>query len=421
MAGRRLESWMGCTSAEGKTVAEVREPQKFVDARQPAQRVVWVASAFGYDGDLLYYRDLLAEFASRFPRGAALVARDFPVERYPELPLIPMLKFHLVGRTERKVGDITYTGNRRVPSLRSWVDLVRMRPDVLLVIEFSFTALLSLLAAKVARSRVVLLIESDPSYRGAPSGTLNLVVKRFFGRRANAVLVSNEAGERFVRDTLGVSPERIVVGPYLTSVPTRAVEAVPERMVPAPRPPEEPTRFLFLNSITARKGLVELVDALAATPASARSQWCLDVVGSGPEEGAVRARVVDQGLQDNVVFHGRASFEETGRRYAHADVVVCPTLADYRSLSGFEAVNAGKPVVVSCHDGAHEEILKYAPVARVVDPRDVESFALVLEEFILDRDALQQALVAARAVPEQFSLSTAGRNLSRAVALASSP
>ncbi|TFD31726.1 glycosyltransferase family 4 protein [Cryobacterium cryoconiti] len=375
------------------------------------ERVAWVSGAYGYNGELVYFQDIFAEFLRRFPNGIIPVAKDFPVGRYPGLALSPILAFHRLGRTRRNVGDITYIGVRRLPTAATWVRLIRLRADVFILIEFSPTSLVGFLIARATRRRIVLLIESDPSYRGAPSGRLSLAIKKFVAERVDAVLVSNEIGANFVRDTLRVSEAKTVVGPYLTSCPAPLTEGAP-----AERPPGV-VRILFLNSLTARKGLAELIQALAAV-AGARTRWVLDVVGTGIELEAIRRQVDALGLGDNVVFHGRVAYTGIGPFYSSADLVVCPTLADYRSLGGFEAVNAGKPVLVSCYDGAHQEILRYAPAARLIDPRDTASFTSVLEQFILDEPALEAARRAAGSPPEQFSMTSVGGNLQSAVLLA---
>lgn len=379
------------------------------------KRVAWISGAYGYNGELVYYQDIFAQFQRRFPNGVVPVARDFPVERYPGLPLVPVLGFHRLGRTSRSVGDVTYTGVRRIPTAVSWLRLARLRVDAFILIEFSPTALTGFLLAKALRKRTLLLIESDPSYRGAPGGRKSLAIKRFVSKRVDAVLVSNEIGAAFVRSSLRVPVDKTVVGPYLTSQPP----GLPTERAADDAPDPRLVRILFLNSVTPRKGLTELVEALAAVDVAARSRWVLDVVGSGSELEVIRRRVDDLGLRDNVVFHGRAAYDDTGRHYAAADFVVCPTLADYRSLGGFEAVNAGKPVLISKYDGAHQEILQHAPGARLIDPRDPIGFARVLEGFLCDPQALEAAQHVARVPPPQFSLDRVGENLQRAVSLAS--
>src|SRR3712207_7328303 len=55
--------------------------------------------------------------------------------------------------------------------------------------------------------------------RRPPRSTLFPYTTLFRSRRSHAVLTSNQHGARFCRDVLGVPRARLIVGPYLTSVP----------------------------------------------------------------------------------------------------------------------------------------------------------------------------------------------------------
>lgn len=373
-------------------------------------RVAWVSGAYGYNGDLIYFRDIFAEFAKHFPAGIVPVDRLFPVERYPELPLVPILAFIRLGRSRRRVGDVEYLGVYRIPTIGAVTRLLRTRAHAHILIEFSPTSLTGFVVARLARRRTVLLLESDPGFRGAPGGRISLAIKRYVARRADAVIVSNRFGERFLRERLGVTHDRVVVGPYLTSAPA-------EPPGPDAALPSRTARILFLNSVTRRKGVGMLVEALAELPPEVRDSWTLDVVGSGDELEPLVRRVAELGLTERVTFHGRVAYADTGRYYARADLVVCPTLADYRSLNGFEAVNAGKPLLISCYDGAHDEIARVAEAATVIDPRDLRSLTDALAA-ALDPAALAQAKLVAADVPPDFTIRRVGENLARAVTIA---
>lgn len=394
-------------------------PSDVRDAGAPsAARVAWISGTYGFSGDLAYWREIFGRFAADFPEGFVPVARDFPVERYPELPLRPILDFHFIGRTSRQVGTVTYDGRLRVPTVRTLLRLVRMRLDALLLIEFSPTALCGFAVAKVTRARTVLLVESDPSYRGAPQSRAVRTLKRFVARHVDVVLVSNEIGAQFVRRDLGVTGAKLRIGPYLTSSPAHpSVTSVTTTPLVSAASPDEPARLLFLNSVSPRKGLRQLIDALAAADVDS-SRWRLDIVGDGPELDSIRVHLDELHLTERCTFHGRVGYEGTPAFYEAADVVVCPTLADYRSLAGFEAVNAGKPLIMSRYDGAHVELEQFGGYVVVVDPQDAAGFAAALGDLLRDPDTLRDAAAKARNVPVCFSMETIASNISGAVTAA---
>lgn len=379
-------------------------------AGQPARErvtdpvVVWVSGAFGYAGELLYFEDIFRGFAASFARAVVPVASDFPVERYPGLPLRPMMRFARLGRMRRQVRGIEYHSIRRFPTPASLWRIARLRPAAMLLTEFSFVSLACFVTAKLVRSKTVILVESDPGYRGAPPSRLARAVKAAVARSADAVLVSNESGARYLTGTLGVERSKLTIGPYLTSDPAG----------PPPTPTAGrtgPVRFLFLNSVTRRKGVEELLRAFALADPTVSRSWRLDVFGSGDYEEAARALAAELGLADNVVFHGRVAYRSAGNCYRDCDVVVSPTLADYRSLSGFEAVNAGRPLLISLHDGASDELARLAPAVNVVDPSDIRGFAEALRPLLIRSAALAAQQAAAMRLPEQFTMASVVRNV----------
>jgi len=367
-------------------------------------RAVWVSGAFGFGDDLAYFREVLGQFARRFPGSAVLVREGYPVERYPELPLAPDLRFW-VRRRDRRVGEFTYAGNLRVPTPRTAWRMLRRPTDVVVIVEFTPTALVSAAVAHLRRRRVVQLIESDPSFRGGREGRLATTVKSAVARRSHVVLVSNDRTARYARERLGIRAERLRVGPYLTSRPGDPSAGADDG---------GPVRFLFLNSLQRRKGLHLVLAALAVLPEHSRD-WRLDVVGDGPERTALERQVAELGLGEKVRFHGRRSHDEVAADYARAQVVVCPTQGDYRSLAGFEAVNAWRPVVLSTRDGAAEEIIGSGAAAVAVDPVDTAALAGVIAGFLRDDAYLANQLEMASAPPDRFSVDAVGANLEAAI------
>jgi glycosyltransferase involved in cell wall biosynthesis len=370
-------------------------------------RVAWIASAYGFGDDLAYYRQIFAEFIRRFPRTVIHVHRSYPVDHYPELPMRADFTF-LVSERHRTIGNgVPYAGRLRLPTPGTVWRIFRERADVVIIIEFTPTALVGWLSARLRRKRILLLVECDPVFRGAVPKPVVTAVKRRIALASNAVLTSNQHGHRYLREVLRLPEAHITVGPYLTSDP-----GLPEL---GAQPTSDRVRFLFLNTISQRKGITQLIEALASVPEGLRDQWTLAVVGSGDQDELVRSLVAERGLTGNVTFHGRVPHSETPGFYAGADIVVCPTLGDYRSLAGIEAVNSGKGVIVSTKDGASEEILRYAAAAWEVDPLDGPAFTKTLTDLLSDRAALSARLSAAQTPPPEFSVETVGDSYQRAM------
>ena len=180
----------------------------------PSTRVVWCSPSYGFGGDLAYFEAIFRGLAARFPAMVIPVVETFPVERYPALPLRPILRFR---GTYAAYG----TGGRLIPTAGSLLRLLRLRPQVLICIEFTPFSVLGMLLARVlpGRRRVLLLLESDPAYRGA-SGTARVRRgKRLLAGLADVVVANSGLAERYALEQLHLPARKVQRAAYLTSDP----------------------------------------------------------------------------------------------------------------------------------------------------------------------------------------------------------
>ncbi len=207
------------------------------------------------------------------------------------------------------------------------------------------------------------------------------LVRRLF-RRARLCLVLGERDRNFLIDGLGVAPERVVVLP----------NAVPD---PGPPPdrhhPGEPVRLLFLGHLSARKGVGELLTALARPELRARP-WRLDLAGGGEVE-RFRALAQRLGLGERCRFHGWLSAEAVQERLRAADVLVLPSHAEGQAMALLEAMAHGLAILTTAV-GAQGEAVRDGIEALLVPPGDEAAIARTLVRLI-DDPALRARLGAA--------------------------
>jgi glycosyltransferase involved in cell wall biosynthesis len=84
-----------------------------------------------------------------------------------------------------------------------------------------------------------------------------------------------------------------------------------------------PFRLLFLGRFVAFKNLLSLMDALAAVP-----DMTLTLVGSGPMEERLRARVAEMALQDRVTSSAAADRASQAAGFCEHDLLVLPSFTE---------------------------------------------------------------------------------------------
>ncbi len=377
-----------------------------------AARVVWVSPSYGYSGKLMYFGDIFRQFTIQFPHTTIPVAPEDMDSEGIGVNLLPILRLRYLS-WQRKVGEADYLTRMALPSLATMLALYRLMPDVIITIEFTPLALaamlLSSLSGKIAR---VQLIESDPAARGGSRIWLVLAIKRWACRRADVIMANNEAGRRFAIEDLRADPAKVVAAPYLTSHP------------PGPQPdrsvaPGGIVRLLFVNSLTERKGLSHLLASLALLGEEQRKKLSLTVVGDGPQRAALEAQTIELGLAAQVEFVGAKPYDCVGAFYARADVLVAPSLADYRSLASFEGLAYGLALIVSSFDGAAAETVIEGVTGYSVAPHDHARLAMCIASLIENHAQLAAMRMAALALfEEHFSVDRVVTNLETSVLLA---
>ncbi len=161
-----------------------------------------------------------------------------------------------------------------------------------------------------------------------------------------------------------------------------------------------------VSRLVARKGQDVLVQGWSEVLARHPSARLL-LVGSGPDEAALRRAVAARGLEGSVVLTGAVDAAELPAHYAAGDVFAMPCRTRRAGLDVeglgmvfLEAAACGLPVIAGTSGGAPEAVQE-GVTGHVVDPRSPSAVAAALSG-LLDDPARARAMGAAgRAWVEQ--------------------
>lgn len=209
------------------------------------------------------------------------------------------------------------------------------------------------------------------------------LVRRLF-QRARRVVVLGRRDEATAVEVLGVEPARLV----------RLPNAVPD---PGPPPArherDQPVRLVFLGNLDDRKGVPELIQALAQ-PRLRALPWAIDFAGGG-ETVRFAAMARESGIAEQVTFHGWLEARQVQELCKEADIFVLPSHAEGQAMALLEAMAHGLAIVTT-PVGAHLEAITPQQDALLVDPGDVDGLAQALEELLTQPDLRQRLGHAAR-------------------------
>jgi len=214
-----------------------------------------------------------------------------------------------------------------------------------------------------ALSRIPYLVTS---HGGDLFGLRAAVLTRF--KRAVA---ASSAAMTVVSKAMGDEAERIGLKPPRLCVLPMGVE-LQRRFVPDPVTLRDPDELLFVGRLVPKKGVGYLLDAIPLIVAR-RPGLKLTIVGFGPEEDALRAKVRRYGIAAHVTFAGAMAQEALPALYRRAGLFVAPFVRDASGdqeglpVALMEAIGCGCPVIVGDVPGV-EDLLGDAAGRICVDP-----------------------------------------------------
>ena len=150
------------------------------------------------------------------------------------------------------------------------------------------------------------------------------------------------------------------------------------------------TRVLFVGSLIPKKGVQDLMAALAHPSLSHVS---LDVVGDGFHRSELESISQRFGLADRVQWLGMHPPEEVAELMRQADILCLPSYTEGKPNVAREAMASGLPVIAS-RVGGIPEMVKERETALLHEPGDVEDLRRCMSELVNKND-LRKSMAAA--------------------------
>jgi glycosyltransferase involved in cell wall biosynthesis len=233
--------------------------------------------------------------------------------------------------------------------------------------------ILSALARAIGLRYVLHLHDYDYAeyYRSRGTFFRGLIATMF--RNAEAVVVLGRRDLDVVSQSLQLRRDRMIV----------LHNAVPDPLPNLNRTPcsRKPCHLLFLGYLSARKGVPDLLRALAS-PTMKRRRWRATVAGGGPIE-EFRKLADDLGILNRLCFPGWLDQVGVSALCADADVLVLPSHAEGLAMSVLEGLSHGLAVITT-PVGAHSEVIEPDVSGILVPPGDISALADALVSVIED-------------------------------------
>lgn len=238
----------------------------------------------------------------------------------------------------------------------------------------------------------------DSFHRSLPAPARRMV--RWMFERADHVVALGANWKRMLAEEVGVDARKIDV--IYNAVPA------PERLAAGPAQ-GEPVHLLYLGRLWERKGISDLIEALAR-PEVRDLHWRATLAGQH-DPGPYKEQARRLGIADKIEFPGWQDRRGVDRLLDGASALVLPSLFEGQPMVVLEALASGVPVV-STRVGSLEEYLTDGDSALLVDVRDVDGLARALERVISSPELRARLAERGRAVfARHFDVADAARRM----------
>ena len=260
--------------------------------------------------------------------------------------------------------------------------LSALKPDIVVSSEFGSRSIAA--ARYCSKNAIPLAIWFEGTLETEKAvGKLRTLLRRWLTQRASGFWTNGLASRQYL-EKLGAKSLTITEG--ITGISTdvfyeAACDGRKRRKELREQLGASGTTFIFVGSLSGRKGLVQLLSALELLEERlSGDQECSFVfVGEGDFEASLKD-LSEKFQHIKIILTGFQSEARVQELFAAADVFVLPTLDDNWPLVTLEALVSGLPQIGSIYNGASANLAEKGSIGIFLDPYNVDFLTDCLEK-----------------------------------------
>jgi glycosyltransferase involved in cell wall biosynthesis len=273
--------------------------------------------------------------------------------------------------------------------------LRKTRPDIVKILDMSSAA------PPFIRSIILNEIKSNSAFSNSLQTKLKSYKKNMCKRYLNEIKSSDYflVSSRFVEKSLyscGVEKDKIIYIPYGVDINMFSLKEYKKK------PKEEKMKFLFVGRVEAVKGIYYLFEAF-----NQLLHLNIELIVVGSIECSDKEL---ESYKQNIKFIGVKNKVEMPKIFQEADVYIMPSLWEGFSLSLFEAMASGLPVIASKNSAADGTITDFEQ-GFVVEACSIEAIKDKVLWFYNNQDKIESMGLKARLLAEKFTWENYERNI----------
>ncbi|WP_020482062.1 glycosyltransferase [Methylomonas sp. MK1] len=170
---------------------------------------------------------------------------------------------------------------------------------------------------------------------------------------------------------------------------------------------QQKTILLFVGRLVEKKGVADLIAAVAGLPKNLLDRIELWIIGDGVERERLKTLAVDLKIENKVVFHGRLPNAILPDYYAAADIFIAPSIVDTNGDTEGQGVilleaMASKIPVISTNTGGIAEVIENRKTGLLVNTKAPEEIKQAIELLVADKELRVSLRIAGQRLAESY-------------------
>lgn len=248
--------------------------------------------------------------------------------------------------------------------------LIKSSPDVVIIAGYdNYQYWESLLYTKVFRKKSVFWNGSTLLSSRSKNKIVNSIKHFFINQFDSYYTYGSKASEYLI--SFGANNQKIITG--INTVDTEYYKAHTSNTTVNTKTKQ----FLFIGQILERKGLLNTIKAFQHVDSK---NWHFTIIGTGPDEKKLKDFIEQEGLSKHISFVGYKQKEEILNYFSQSEILLMPSYREVWGLVLNEGLSSGLFCLSSKYAGATFDLIKNNINGLIIDPFNVEEYALKLEE-----------------------------------------
>jgi glycosyltransferase involved in cell wall biosynthesis len=155
-----------------------------------------------------------------------------------------------------------------------------------------------------------------------------------------------------------------------------------------PHTPHDGTVLITTSRLVKKNGIGDVIDSLKSLPESVSFQ----IIGTGPLENSLKAKVRNLKLENRVKFRGFINQNEIPKYLHEADIFIRPSLSEGMGNSFIEAMAAGLPVIATAVGGI-VDFIRDSKTGLLTIPQNPEAIAGTIS-FLISHQDIKETITA---------------------------